>query len=165
MLIEESIKDTIIRLDNINWFGNCGKENIISKYEISYAKNIDSAIKHCSSDKWGNITLEKSQDIHSYLIVYRVDTPYSWNEVVLEIKKETLSSILQKAEKKWNEKYDESEEITKNLRWNILNILTLNAFREYKNEPFHEELLNIYEQGYFPCGWKGTYPEGKIVIF
>lgn len=35
----------------------------------------------------------------------------------------------------------------------------------YSCDPFYEELLKIYEQGYFPCGRKGTYPEGKIVIW
>lgn len=47
----------------------------------------------------------------------------------------------------------------------VLTFLLLYAFKQYKEEPFHNELLNIYEQGYFPCGWKGTYPNGKIIIF
>lgn len=165
MLIEESIRDIVIRLNNIKWFENCNRKNATSKYEISYAKDINSVVKHCSSIRWQNITLEKSQDVHSYLIVKRVNTLYTWNETVLEIKKDILPQILQKAENKWNEKYDREQEITNILRWNISNILILSAFRKYKNEPFHEELLNIYEQGYFPCGWKGTYPEGKIIIF
>ncbi|NFO57942.1 UNVERIFIED_ORG: hypothetical protein B2H95_05485 [Clostridium botulinum] len=87
MLIEKSIRDILIRLNNINWFENCGKKNAISKYSISYAKDINSTIKHCSSIRWENIALKTSQDVHSYLIANRVNTPYTWNEVVIEIKK------------------------------------------------------------------------------
>jgi len=43
--------------------------------------------------------------------------------------------------------------------------LSLYAFREYKEEPSHNELLDIYEQDYFPCGWKGTFSNGKIIVF
>lgn len=165
MLIEESIKDTILRLDNITWFSNCGKKKVISKYDISYAKDIDSAIKHCLSTRWSNITLEKRNDVHSYLVVKRVNTLYTWNEVVLQIKKDILPPILKKIECNWLEIFKNEYVIRQTIESNLLYIMILSAFKKYKEEPFHEELLNIYEQGYFPCGWKGTYPEGKIVIF
>lgn len=165
MLIEEAIKDVVLRLNNIIWFENCNNKNAISEYEVSYAKDINSVIKHCSSIRWKNLTLEKREDVSSYLVVKRVNTPYTWNEVALTIKNNIVPSILKKAEEKWNEKYDKSEEIMKSIRWNISCILILSAFSEYKTDPFHEELLKIYEQGYFPCGWKGTYPHGKMVIW
>lgn len=165
MLIEESIKDIITRLNNIKWFENCEKGNAISKYEISYAKNIDSVIKHCSSTRWANLILERRQIVSSYLTVYRVNTLYKWNEVVLEIKKNVIPILLQKVEEKWREKYDVSDKIIMNIRSDMVRIIALYVFREYKIDPFHEEILNIYEQGYLPCGWKGTYPEGKIIIF
>lgn len=165
MTINEPINDIVTRLYDINWFKNCGEKGANSKYEISYAKDIKSVVKHCSSIRWGNITLQESNDVNAYLTTKRVKTPYTWNEVVLEIKKRIVPRIMERVQEKWNEKYDESEEVTRILRWNVLNILALSAFRDYNNNHFHEELLIIFEQGYFPCGWKGTYPEGKIIIF
>lgn len=165
MLIEEAIKDVVLRLNNINWFENCNNKNAISEYDISYAKDINSVIKHCSSIRWANLTLEKREDVRSYLVVKRVSTSYTWNEVVLYIKSDILPSILERVKEKWNEKYEESEKIINKISSNIVNIIALSAFSEYKTDPFHEELLKIYEQGYFPCGWKGTYPHGKMVIW
>jgi hypothetical protein len=27
------------------------------------------------------------------------------------------------------------------------------------------ELFEVYEAGHFPCGWKGEWPAGKLVVF
>ena len=34
-----------------------------------------------------------------------------------------------------------------------------------KLHPFNEKLLDIYKLGGFPCGWRGEFPEGKILIY
>ena len=34
-----------------------------------------------------------------------------------------------------------------------------------KLHPFSEKLLDIYKLGGFPCGWRGEFPEGKILIY
>lgn len=164
-LIKESVKEMTEKLKNIHWFENCGNKNASSIYEISYAKDLDSAMKHCSSTRWGNIQLDKWQDVSSYINIYKVKTKYRWNDVVPIIKKDILPEILEDIEKKWNLKYGESREIKIEIKSVLSKFLLLYAFHEYKEEPFHKELLNIYEQGYFPCGWKGTYPNGKIIIF
>ena len=31
--------------------------------------------------------------------------------------------------------------------------------------PFSEKLLDIYKIGGFPCGWRGDFPEGEILIY
>ncbi|WP_432665081.1 hypothetical protein R9X47_02305 [Wukongibacter baidiensis] len=164
-LVKKSVEDMVERLKNISWFENCGSMSAASKYEISYSKGIESTIKHCSSTRWANLLLDKRQDVSSYITVYRVETKYRWNDVIKVIKKDILPEITNCVEKKWNIKYGESEEIKRTIRSNLMFFLALYAFREYKEEPFYNELLSIYEQGYFPCGWKGTYPEGKIIIF
>lgn len=48
--------------------------------------------------------------MHSYLIANRVNTPYTWNEVVIEIKKNILPPILEKV-KCSGEKYMEKQVI------------------------------------------------------
>ena len=164
-LIRKSVEEMVERLKNVPWFENCGTLNATSQFEISYAKDVSSVVKHCSSTRWGNILLDKWQDVSSYITVNRVKTRYRWNDVVIIIKNKILPNLLEYVVKEWNKKYEQSEYIEKKINSNLLFFLALYAFKEYKEEPFHNELLNIYEQGYFPCGWKGTYPNGKIIIF
>ena len=164
-LIRKSVEDMVERLKNISWFENCGMMNTISQFEISYARNVSSVEKHCSSTRWANLLLDKWQDVSSYITVSRVQTKYKWNDVVTVIKNDILPNISAYVIEVWNSKYGESEYIKRKINSNLLFFIALYVFKEYKEEPFHNELLNIYEQGYFPCGWKGTYPNGKIIIF
>jgi hypothetical protein len=30
---------------------------------------------------------------------------------------------------------------------------------------FFLELLGVYEAGHFPCGWRGEWPLGSLVVF
>ncbi|CAN7394337.1 hypothetical protein [Acidovorax sp. LjRoot117] len=30
---------------------------------------------------------------------------------------------------------------------------------------FQKELLDVYERRFFPCGWRGDFPKGKLIIF
>lgn len=32
------------------------------------------------------------------------------------------------------------------------------------SEGFFTELLEVYKQGYWPCSWEGTYPNGNPVV-
>lgn len=164
-LIEKSLDGMVTKLKNIPWFESCEHVDAVSKYEINYAKNLDSAIKHCSSTRWSNLLLDKWQDVSCYIDIYRVKTKYEWDDVIDFIKDNILSELLEFVYKKWVIKYGESDFVKIEINSNLLFFLALYAFHEYKEEPFHNELLNIYEQGYFPCGWKGTYPDGKIIIF
>lgn len=31
--------------------------------------------------------------------------------------------------------------------------------------PLWNEIMNIYLDGGFPCGWEGEYPQGQLVVF
>ena len=30
---------------------------------------------------------------------------------------------------------------------------------------FFLELLMVYEAGHFPCGWRGDWPDGKLIVY
>ena len=34
-----------------------------------------------------------------------------------------------------------------------------------KNHPFWNMIEDAYFKGFWPCGWEGKYPEGKLVVF
>ncbi|KHD35432.1 hypothetical protein NL50_13085 [Clostridium acetobutylicum] len=119
-LIKKSVEDMVKRLKNISWFEHCGDMNAESKYEISYAKDVNSVIKHCSSTRWSNLLLERWQDVSSYIDIYRVETKYPWDDVVELITKDILPEILDQVAKKWTIKYGESENVRIKVRSNLI---------------------------------------------
>lgn len=163
-LILKDMEDIIKKLEKIPWFENCQQNNVVSKFDISYCKNLNSCIKHCSSTRWQNLVLEKREDVRTY-IAYSITSKYKWNDIIAVIKKRILPELLNYVESKWNYRFEKNNIVKIKLETILINFLALYLLSEYKEEPFHDELLKIYEQGYFPCGWKGTYPEGKIIIF
>ena len=34
-----------------------------------------------------------------------------------------------------------------------------------KNHPIWNMIEDAYFKGFWPCGWEGKYPEGKLVVF
>jgi hypothetical protein len=38
------------------------------------------------------------------------------------------------------------------------------AYRCCHPPSFSDDLLRVYERGRFPCGWKGEWPNGKLIV-
>jgi hypothetical protein len=46
-----------------------------------------------------------------------------------------------------------------------LTMCALNRLVNGKTDNFYEKIFEIYKQGGWPCGWKGTYPIGEIIVY
>jgi hypothetical protein len=152
-------------LRKIEWFKNCEKDSLVSKYQINYVRDIKSVNKHCLSTRWNNLRLERRGDLTAFLSVKRIEKYNLWNSFALKLRDEIMPEFKVIIEERWKEKYQLENEITNTVCKDISAAIMIYQFREYFIEPFYDEIICIYEQGYLPCGWKGTYPEGKIIIF
>ena len=48
---------------------------------------------------------------------------------------------------------------------NDMHVLALNRCACGVIDSFDERLFSIYKAGGYPCGWKGKYPDGQLVVF
>lgn len=56
--------------------------------------------------------------------------------------------------------------MTESLKWDLMNFLLEDAYSSLLQEPFFfDGLISVYEAGHMPCGWSGTWPAGKLVIY
>ncbi|SEM16278.1 hypothetical protein SAMN04487786_1216 [Paenisporosarcina quisquiliarum] len=46
-----------------------------------------------------------------------------------------------------------------------LTMCALNRLVNGKTDNFYEKIFEVYKQGGWPCGWKGTYPIGEIIVY
>jgi hypothetical protein len=51
------------------------------------------------------------------------------------------------------------------VRWDLVNFLQAVELNDQLSNTFYLEIGEIYLQGHFPCGWRGNYPKGKMVIY
>lgn len=160
-------KEVVERIKKIKWFQNCrcnlGIELI---YDVSYEKNIDSLIKLISSTRWENISLEEQNRLTEYLFKNYPDKYHQvWNDVVRDITKNILPGIKENIINNAKEFKLNKEEIVSQIEWDILWIIMAYTYYGYMKPTFYGEILKIYEIGNIPCGWKGTYPNGKIIVY
>jgi hypothetical protein len=154
------------RLLNSKWLVNCGtNENTTYDFEVHSVKTEKEMKKYISSIKWENISLEEDGNLSEFLSVNHKDIYNNcWNPKVRLIKKEYIPAILKKIEED-NSKTTLTAKILDDIKANVVSILMADYYSEYYKSDFFDKLLNIYTSGHLPCGWHGSYPEGKIMIY
>ncbi len=160
----ESIQDIYERILKISWFENCGAD--IVNIDISYqqTKSRSEAIRKSRSSTWGNMELEARNlltiDLHmNWRAEYRM-----WNDIT-DKAKELLKSGLIPNIAKCLESKELDISILQNVEWDILAAIMEHVYSPYVDPGFYTKLLRIYEMGYFPCGWIGKWPDGKLLIY
>ena len=164
-----SINESFINmLCQIPWFLNCG--NAVPPYLGIKAKNYKEALKSIKSTRWGNIILDNQSDLTSKLSIRSckgLGREYQeWNSLVEEYKK-NYSLIL---EEKWEPRLialdPDLKEVIGDVSFNILTLVMADAYREIEPvSDFFAKLLEIYKEGYLPCGWKGKKYDGSFIVY
>ena len=147
-------------LNNINWFVNLGVAATLPG--VIQAQSISLFIKGLNSDESESSALEVGNEITGFLAKKHTNNYQYWNSLVKEAKKVVENDIIPKLI------FPESEKsaMIKNLKWDLVNFLLEDAYSSLLREPFFfNGLINVYEAGHMPCGWSGTWPTGKLVIY
>lgn len=159
-------KEFIERLNKIDWFSNCGKplKNVIN-YEVDYVKSWTVASKMCRDVEWSNITLEANNELTAYLHKHFPEKYHNkWNKIVSEAKTH-MERIVYPKIRNFQTENNLDDEFYNSVIWDVLGIVMAYAYKECKEPSFYTELLKVYESGNFPCGWKGKWPKGKLVVY
>lgn len=115
--------------------------------------------------EWENTFLDADGEISGYLHTHHnKEYNESWNKAVNIIKEEYLPPILDKIKKLIGEK-NYSLELMPYISYNVLDILMADFYSNFYESVFFKNLSEIYLSGHIPCGWKGKYPEGKIMVY
>lgn len=153
-------QDTIEKMINIQFL--TGKENL-EQYRVI---GLQTATKYIQSRKWGNLVLEKSGDLSSFLFKHKIDLFQQWNQLVKDAKETVVPKVLSNLEKLVSNGLLESKMIDQ-IQFDII---TLTVYLEVCNRDlsvkidFLEELLDIYKMGYIPCYYERNYPNGQFWI-
>ena len=162
MIIEKEIIDRICR---INWFSNCGNSSDINtQLTIVEEVNWEKATKHSQGTYWEEITLEASNQLTEFLAVHSPAKYKEWNKVVREVKEIIGRSAVPKITEYINQQ-GLSYTILDNAKWDIIGAIMEHTYRMEKEPFFFLELLKVYEAGNFPCGWRGSWPNGKLIVY
>lgn len=158
-------QNLITRIEAINWFSNCGKDiqNSI-EFEVVYESSWKKAAKQSQGKYWETITLEANNDLTEYLFHYHIERYKKWNKFA-ELGRERIEQVVVPMVTNYLNEKQLPLAIMDNVKWDILLAIMEEVYREERKPKFFIELLKVYESGNFPCGWKGSWPEGKLLVY
>jgi hypothetical protein len=114
---------------------------------------------------WEDITLEASNELTSYLHEKYMNQYTYWNQLIKEAKN-FFEREIEPQLSLFIEKKNLDQSFVKCVEWDIINSIMEATYSKFnfKNN-FFLKLLVIYESGHFPCGWKGKWPKGTLLIY
>jgi hypothetical protein len=88
-----------------------------------------------------------------------------WENIHLEFW-DFIVKALQTPKFDWLEKTGNLMYVAEAIQTDLYNILSfISSADSQKESKFLEQQLKVYQNGGFPCGWFGKYPDGEIIVY
>jgi len=151
------------RLQAIRWFEKCGQPPIQNlEFGITWIKDWQTATKYFSDPEWQNTTLEARNMLTVHLSKKHAKEYQDWNKLVRDakIKLQDIFTAIEIFQQKQglNKKFSDCA------RWDLLAAVMESTYKSCHPPVFFLKLLTIYENGHYPCGWQGEWPNGNLVV-
>lgn len=154
------------RINKIEWFSNCGKQNLECPFKIKYVKSFKEAEKYSSGNKWSNLLLNFQNELSVATHSLSCGRQLNWNSFVRSAKDNLISEIKRNVQIKLEElRAEYTEETIGNIMYIMVQFLLEDHFRPVYDVTFCEHLFNVIEKGYIPCGWDGNFPVGSLIVY
>lgn len=167
MELKEATIATLTELWNADWFGEVGKPLELEpdvKGRIHLCKTWEEATKYCSEISWENVQIEASNSLRRKVISVSTERFKAWNEVARRVIPVARKLVTEKTFS-LTESNHLPEEFEQRVRWDIIHLLLEAEYSDIVPPSFFAAQSYWYVIGRFPCGWKGNFPNGKLIIF
>jgi len=159
-------KELMNRIISIDWCSNCGNiANVQLNSEVNYVKSWIEAKSYYNQPTWEDKTLEAQNELTSFLFSKYRNEYSRWNTIAKEAQHFIEQEVVPKI-KKIQEENNLDSVFIDCVKWDILGAIMENEYKKCNKRPtFFLNLLSIYEQGNFPCGWDNSTERGALFIF
>jgi hypothetical protein len=158
---------TLRQLEEADWFKRVG-QCLIDEGEITVPVVIvsswEEAMEQCSSNEWG-LTLNELTNSYCRELVRKSPEDFrTWNERAKAVK--TLSGPLVKAKfAPVRIEHNLSEEFEGMVHAQVAMVFMEAEYAHVIPPASFSKLAFWFVNGHVPCGWKGEFPNGNLIIF
>jgi len=154
-------EDMLERLKRIPWFTKCGGKAVFDQAAQIRKNAVLVSVEHTH---WGDLVLEERAHFTQILYAdYRNEYSY-WNDLAREFKDHHIAELRKVWEANLMLLGLDEQSVLDDIAFNVTTLVCLDAYREFHDMPdFFKRMLEIYEAGYLPCGWKGTRERGTLL--
>jgi hypothetical protein len=152
---------TLDKLERAAWFSRVGVHDATTAIILA---SWQEAIEHCASIEWENLCLEATNQYRERLAERSKERFGTWNDTVDELKKTTVPFVRRKIEAATRlHKLPSLFEDT--VQWDILGACMEAEYADIYPPGFYGSNAYWYIKGHFPCGWRGEFPKGQLVVY
>jgi hypothetical protein len=160
-LMNEQTIATLAELREARWFSKIG---IVDTKVADVLENWEQAMESCSSLTWQNLLLEAANQYRRRLLEKSVERYRLWSNVLEITKPHALSLVMEKL-MEIPELKNLPKIFSHTVEWDMIHLLMESEFADVFPPGFFASQAYWYVKGHFPCGWKGNFPEGRLIIF
>ncbi|HEX4861999.1 MAG TPA: hypothetical protein VFV07_12230 [Rhizomicrobium sp.] len=122
------------------------------------------AVESCGSLDWENLCQEAVNQ-YSARIIERSPREYErWNDVVMAVKPASEALVREKVRSVVAD-HNLPKAFVDAVKWDILHVFLEAEFADVYPPGFYASQAYWYTKGHFPCGWRGVFPEGRLVVY
>lgn len=152
---------TLDELRSSDWFSRVGIQE--AEHAIVLA-SWDEALASSQSLGWENLCQEAVNRYRGQIRRLNPQVLRHWNETVRLIKPHTMALVKQKLDEAHAHR-SVPLEIEDAVQWDMLHACIEAELSEEVPPGFFASQAFWYVRGHFPCGWRGSFPEGSLIIF
>lgn len=162
-----SPSDVPARLNATEWFSRCGQSvSLQPSMPVEQVTSWPAALKQCSDPRWENVQLESQNQLSSRLHRHDPRAYARWNQLVADYKAAVIDRLTQERWLPYQMRHGLDARFVSSVQWDVLGALLENGYLGSGHGcSFFLELLPLYEGGHFPCGWKGEWPDGALLVY
>lgn len=167
MTLRPATLATLEELREASWFAHLGT-NLLNSGKISapvvIVSSWDEAIEYCEEEEW-DLALNESSNIFCEQLVRASKEEFkTWNEHVRAVREVSIPLVKSKLASV-QEEHNLPPSVEDTLRWIVTMALTEAEYAHATEPGNHAKLAFWIVNGHFPCGWKGEFPNGNLIIY
>jgi hypothetical protein len=152
---------TLSELSAATWFSAIGLHDSDGVVVLS---SWDEAIQHCGSAEWEHLLQEAANQYRERLVEAAADALSSWNARVAKVKALTTPIVDVKtagvaAANRLPRVFVDT------VQWDILHVCMEAEYADVFPPGFYASQAFWYVRGHFPCGWRGAFPQGQLIVY
>lgn len=161
MQVDPEVFETLRR---INWLANCGLPPEPGfELPVEWVSDWQAAIKNFASPEWEDTTLRARNALTVFLSKKHPAQYQEWNKLTEEARKHMVGEIMPTIEE-YRGRRQLPSVFSDCVRWDLLAAAMEASYKSCRPPVFFTKLLGVYERGRFPCGWRGEWPNGRLLV-
>ncbi len=153
------------KLRSCHWLEQCGNRDADS-YDFDYvwAKDLAEAEEKINSAKWENVILEETNELWAFLNENDPAAFQKWDGQLEFVKKTCVPEIMAVVKDVIAAK-NLPQSFILDIECNLITIFMFAYYGGLYQCGLVDHILEIYLSGHLPCGYKGSFQKGKVIVY